>query len=383
MYDEGWIDWWRIHFKAQYWLPMLLFWSLLLLFGWKAPRPIPLLLLVTVGAVDILLVDGVLDKGREELVEPIDRVYLSSPMTDYLRKETRDGSRAYDAGDLFGEGYPVATAYGVPGVLGYNPLDVARYRQFLAWIANEAETLLAFGSEYTHPVIVRLDIQNRKLFDLLGVKYVVADWTDETWAPQNFRKVPDPQLESPTASYSFLGAGLNRFSRKRHHLFANQTVRPRAFVVDHVIRQDTPEAGMLAQLKAIDLANTATLEDWDPATSPLPRNVNGGGGGPAKILSHKPNEILIGLDGHTAGLLVLTDPWYPGWVCRVDGQEVPIWKADYAFRGVMVPEGSQDVVFHFEPQSYRRGKWISLTTLAGVAVLFTLSALRRSRRSRI
>ena len=27
----------------------------------------------------------------------------------------------------------------------------------------------------------------------------------------------------------------------------------------------------------------------------------------------------------------------------VDGNEVPIWKADYAFRGVMVPEGSRDM----------------------------------------
>ena len=74
-------------------------------------------------------------------------------------------------------------------------------------------------------------------------------------------------------------------------------------------------------------------------------------------------------------------PWYPGWVCRVDGNEMPVWKADHAFRGVMVPDGSREVVFHFEPQSYRRGKWISMIALAAVPVFFVgLTIRRRFRR---
>ena len=63
---------------------------------------------------------------------------------------------------------------------------------------------------------------------------------------------------------------------------------------------------------------------------------------------------------------MLTDPWYPGWICRIDGEPAKIWKANYAFRGVMVPAGSKEVVFRFDPQSYGRGKWVSLGALAAV-----------------
>ena len=124
-------------------------------------------------------------------------------------------------------------------------------------------------------------------------------------------------------------------------------------------------------MKSINLQSTALIEPGDSGMPNLP-TINHPPG-PARIRSHTPNEIRIDLDGQTAGLLVLTDPWYPGWVCRVDGNEVPIWKADYAFRGVMVPEGTREVVFSFEPVSYERGKWISLGTLLVVVLLFAAS----------
>ena len=139
----------------------------------------------------------------------------------------------------------------------------------------------------------------------------------------------------PTRSFNFLGDGISDVWADL--IFENHSVMPRTFVVRNCAVQTTETSEIRSQLDSIDLRQTATLDGWDPILPHCPRSRSSPG--PAAIRSYNPNEVRIDLDGHTAGLLVLTDPWYPGWVCRVDGNEVPIWKADYAFRGVMVPEG--------------------------------------------
>jgi Bacterial membrane protein YfhO len=317
--------------------------------------------------------------------KPMEKIYPRSEIIDYIREHNPDGQRVFDSegegsyekGCPLGPGSPMASVYGVPSIQGYNPLDVARYRQFLAIVVGHRQSLTAFSNDFTHPVIRGFQIYDKDLIDLLGVRYLVQS--------PRFRygsEVREVCAVDEGHSFNFLGKGIQWI--RQLSLLENNRVMPRTFVVREAVLMESEATGferLQAQLHAIDVRHTATLEDWDPATTPLPQSSSPPG--PAKIQSHKPNEIRIALDGHTAGLLVLTDPWYPGWVCRVDGNEVPIWKADYAFRGVMVPEGSREVVFHFEPQSYRRGKWISLVTLAFVICFFAVSLrpLRNRKKS--
>ena len=73
--------------------------------------------------------------------------------------------------------------------------------------------------------------------------------------------------------------------------------------------------------------------------------------------------MTVELDG-TAGWLVLSEVWFPGWTCRVDGAEVPVYRANHAFRAVPVPAGAKQVEFTFSPRSYRVGWWVSLCSVA-------------------
>lgn len=265
-----------------------------------------------------------------------------------------------------GPGSPQASVQGVPSIRGYNPLDAARYREFLAILANEDRNGGAFSSRFSHPVVLALTttkpIQHHSLLDLLGVRFCITTPGDKRMATHWARVFDVPQA----TGYNFLHYGIRQIGAQA--IYENQTVMPRAFVVSDAIPEADSE-GVAAQLQSLDVRKTATLEDWDPSRDSLPHSENPPG--PATIRSYTPNEILIDLDGKTAGLLVLTDPWYPGWVCRIDGNEAPVWKADYAFRGVMVPNGAKEVVFRFEPQSYRWGKRISLLAMGivGLAAL--------------
>jgi uncharacterized membrane protein YfhO len=76
--------------------------------------------------------------------------------------------------------------------------------------------------------------------------------------------------------------------------------------------------------------------------------------------------VRLAVDTSSDAFLVLTDVWFPGWTATVDGQRVPVYRADYLFRAVRVPSGSHVVEFTFMPESYQRGRLISVIGL-GVA----------------
>ncbi|MDQ1257103.1 MAG: hypothetical protein QG656_1705, partial [Candidatus Hydrogenedentes bacterium] len=85
------------------------------------------------------------------------------------------------------------------------------------------------------------------------------------------------------------------------------------------------------------------------------------------------------------GILVLADAWYPGWKALVDGNPAPVFPVDGMFRGVEVGEGEHRVEFYYDPDSFKIGRWVSLTA-AGVAALGIvyafLARLRNYRRFR-
>jgi hypothetical protein len=72
-----------------------------------------------------------------------------------------------------------------------------------------------------------------------------------------------------------------------------------------------------------------------------------------------PNRVDLTATSAEGGWLVLADTWYPGWRATVDGQPVPLYRADYLFRAVEVPPGDHRVTFAYAPLSLRLGAVIS------------------------
>ncbi len=87
-----------------------------------------------------------------------------------------------------------------------------------------------------------------------------------------------------------------------------------------------------------------------------------------RITEYRANRVALELDG-SGGWLVLSDVWFPGWSCRVDGADVPVYRANHAFRAVPVPAGAKVAEFRFSPPSYRVGWWVSACSLALVLAL--------------
>ena len=75
-------------------------------------------------------------------------------------------------------------------------------------------------------------------------------------------------------------------------------------------------------------------------------------------------------------MLFLSETFYPkGWKAYVDGKETEIYRLNYLFRGVIIPQGSYTLTMKFEPATFTLGKTISLITnliVLGGIILFLI-----------
>jgi hypothetical protein len=81
------------------------------------------------------------------------------------------------------------------------------------------------------------------------------------------------------------------------------------------------------------------------------------------LTSCRANELKYDFKSPSDRLVVFSEIWYPaGWKSYIDGKEVPHFKTDYVLRGMEVPAGNHEIIFRFEPQSYRTGTRISFAS---------------------
>ncbi|HEC36380.1 MAG TPA: hypothetical protein ENI39_07590, partial [Anaerolineae bacterium] len=85
-------------------------------------------------------------------------------------------------------------------------------------------------------------------------------------------------------------------------------------------------------------------------------------------LHDTPNHVTIHAVLDQPGYLVVADTWYPGWQASVDGEPVPLLRANHAFRAVYLHTGEHTVEMVYRPLSVIAGAAVSLASLAGLAV---------------
>jgi len=72
---------------------------------------------------------------------------------------------------------------------------------------------------------------------------------------------------------------------------------------------------------------------------------------------------------------VFSEIFYPdGWTATVDGQDLPLLRADWTLRAAMLPAGKHIVEMRFEPASYAVSSNISRASSIILLLLILLSA---------
>jgi hypothetical protein len=322
----------------------------------------------------LLLIDLWLIAWPSVAVRPEEEIFPVSASVRWLAERDEKHGRVLDrdapekAGDTpLGAGAPLALATGLEPLRGFNPIDVRRYREYLQFVGDSDAPLDPLVNPMTFPVLGNFPVKNRQLLDLLGTRYLLQPAGE----PVNGEGWTETDADPDPVAYNFLAGGVRRLPG--FVVYRNETAFPRAFVVPRA-EPLPPRDRVLEALRTANLRQVVYLEGVsEPKGTPGPDSRE------ARIVAYRPNRVVVHVDPGPAGYLVLADVWYPGWTCRVDGGKTPLFRADYLFRAVELPEGEHSVTFTFAPVSYRVGRFFSGAALAGLFLLVLLGSVSRER----
>jgi hypothetical protein len=224
-----------------------------------------------------------------------------------------------------------------------------------------------------------------RLDDARGYDYPIVDRYDELWKRAVAPELPftPPTTLATTTPEALRALGLlgvrslvGQPSDKRlplpvaydgpdARIYDNPRALPRAWVASRAERASDPLGKVLSP--GLDLRNVAVLPD---AAAPMAT----GTGGSATITHYEDERVVLHARG--AGMLVLSDTWFPGWHAKVDGRDAKVERVDHMLRGVRVGPGVHTVEMTYRPLSFRIGWILSLVT----ALALVLAVLRGRRR---
>jgi len=217
--------------------------------------------------------------------------------------------------------------FGFPSVLGYDPLILKRYAEFIAASQNWPYDEHLVNLEH-------LRDPDAKLLKHLNLRWQVH------------------------------GKTLRRM----------ESDLPYAYLVNHAVTKP--------QEMILSLMGT---EDHDPRRTVV---LESGGGGKMQpktaeaglrsctVLSFAPDTLSLKASVQAPGYLVLSEVFYPGWIATVDDKKVDVLAGNYLFRVIPVDEGEHVIRFRFISWSFRIG--IGISCLTFLIALFLITRKRRS-----
>jgi hypothetical protein len=182
----------------------------------------------------------------------------------------------------------------------------------------------------------QLGTWNPRVLDLYGVRYYVAREPVAGLGPEVFSSAAGWKVwERPTAF-------------------------PRAWVAHRVVAGG-PSTVLDGQ---VDLRQTVVLDRPIPVETCAAAE-------PVEVRTPDENHVALDAELQCAGVVVLSDNWFPGWRATIDGRPAQVLVADAALRGVPVAGGRHHIEFTYAPGAVARGGIVSLVTffLLGVMVI--------------
>jgi hypothetical protein len=298
--------------------------------------------LLGVGLTAVLILDLVIVDVKFINPKPTDALVQSfrADATIAFLKQQPGTFRVFPLGQLFMDN--TFAYHGVQSIGGYSPAKLKIYQTML-------DSCLYHGSDPSFPL-------NMSIVNMLNVRYLVAQG-----------RLPEDRFTLVNADQA-----------KRTLTYSNPGGLPRVFFVHNsIVAQNDHEVFDALNAKDFDPSRTAILYKQLPQTISqidTPR---------AEITDYKSRHITVKTTSTAVGLMVLSEVYYPaGWKAFIDGNETEIFRTNYVLRSILVPAGTHEVVFSFEPTTYSLGWTLTntawaVTGLCIVIGLWKVPAVRR------
>jgi hypothetical protein len=304
-----------------------------------------------------LALDPLAPLGLPDRVDPAE----APPVVQFLR-ERAGHDRIMGDRSVLAPNY--ASVFGLYDVRHVDALSVAWFHAYVTealetrarrwwhtlWFIGEPERERPPVGSAPPPVSpLEQDLRARRRgYSLAGVRYLVA--------PRGM------DLNRGAASEA------DRFPLVYDHevlVYENPSALPRAFAVSRW--ESAPDAR--------EALARALAPDLDPRRSAVVEGGVGGAGreGVVKIAAYGATHLSLSAEMSGPGLIVLTDTFYPGWDCWVDGRAARIHRVNGVFRGVFVDGGRHEITMRFRPPSQAWGLVVSAASLVAVLGLAVTS----------
>ncbi|MCX8009048.1 MAG: YfhO family protein, partial [Patescibacteria group bacterium] len=269
--------------------------------------------------------------------DPKEYVYPSLPVIEFLQRNIGNSR-------VFGTfGNELATYFQIPIIEGYDAMYQKRYGEFLSSASNGTIQPLERS-------VARIDkhgLYTNTWINLLGVEYVLYRKSDgrNVWT--------FPHWEYPQY--------VSVYQDEKYEILRNMNSLPRAFLADlYYVVLDKHD--IIKKLVDINVASTIILEE-QPTVKLSQENAQ-----TVNIIQYTPNKIHIDVQTNSPKLLFLSDVFDSGWRAKVNGKEAKIFRTNYAFRSIVVPEGKSTVHLYYQPRLFIFG-----CLLSGITLLFIVA----------
>lgn len=249
-----------------------------------------------------------------------------------------------------------ATYYKINSPEGYGVFRIKRYAEL---VESQKDGKLPKNYERAVAEFPSIDTQNRRrLFDLMGVKYLLTKDDMERDALEHVSEKPEDDAKIA-------------WQKGKFRIYEREKTLPRFYLSSQFIVESDPQAILDRIYDPNHDFKTLILEE-------KPSVELNGGFGQTSLVSYKPNESEFSTKSDFSTLFFISDTYYPGWKAYLDEKETKIYRANYAFRAVEVPRGSHKLIFKYQPKSLKLG--ILGTTLGILSLTSFLFVYKKQKR---
>ncbi len=289
------------------------------------------------------------------------------PLTTFLQSQllqTDEGKRAGEepepyrimaTDDLFWPNY--GAAYGLSHVGGYDLPVYQRYADLF-----KAQGGRGYRQRWQ---------PDWPLVDWMGIKYIVGR---QPLDADKYKLVWSQDAEEPVMVHR------------------NRNVLPRAYVVhEYIVQRENgrdPEAALALLTsgtfdfekrvlldEALQPAEAAAIEEAQLQAETQP----GSSTSNVKFIAFENDHVTLSVESDAPGILVMSDILAPGWQATVNGVPTHLYRANHAFRAIVVQAGMQNIELTYRPLSFRIGSTLSIISLSLICLGFFFSVRVRQR----
>ncbi|MDP2652525.1 MAG: YfhO family protein [Candidatus Omnitrophota bacterium] len=283
------------------------------------------------------------------------------PYMDFL-KSSPERVRSYG---MFWAFYPnTATAFEVDDLGYFFGLAPKRYVEFVNRLIRKEH----FKNDLRPPALRAVPLEGRKpILDLLNIRYIVAPSKD--------------RLSRLLTNFAEIHARETTVYNGEVLIYQRPNAFPRAFVVHKAIfTQDTDKTLTLLEQIGPELRRLAVINHAvSPIIKTLLQDAPVEDGSRASITAYTANEVRLEAVMESAGFLVLSEAYHPGWRAYANGRQIPVYQTNHLLRSVFLAPGRYDIKFVFAPQEFFAGAAVSAACAAAVLLLGFLSRPRRRK----